>query len=498
MPFRHPLRRLDLALGRDASLGTVMDRLAGIHGDRRMVAEPTSGRELSYRQGAELVSQWSAGVAGRVARGDRVVVALPGGYDQFLACLAVARAGALPVPVNAQMSPAEVRHVESDARAAVTLRSVADLASTVRSIDAVAAEPGDVAALFYTSGTTGRPKGAMLTHRALVGALGPMSAVPDLPIGDAVAALPVAHIMGFVTYLGLALAGVPAVSFERFRPLEVLDAIEGRRAAVFVGVPTMYRMLLEAGADERDLSSVRLWISGADVMPPDLRRRFQRFGATVTLPLVGPLGEAAFVEGYGMVEVGGAVAVKVAAPGPSLGGDSVGFRIPGYRFRVVDEHGRGVRLGAVGELLLKGPGVLRGYWGAPEATAAVLDDDGWLHTGDLVRRGPLGTIVFQGRSKLVIKSGGYSVYPREIEEVLEEHPDVVEAAAVGVDDPKLGEIPVAAVRLRPGARVSGTKLVAWAGERLSAYKAPRQVKVVRDLPRTGTEKVQADRVRELF
>jgi acyl-CoA synthetase (AMP-forming)/AMP-acid ligase II len=338
----------------------------------------------------------------------------------------------------------------------------------------------------------------MLTHRSLVGALGPMSVIPELPIGEAVAALPVAHIMGFVTYLGLALAGVPAVSFERFRPLDVLDAIESRRAAIFVGVPAMYRMLLEAGAADRDLTSVRIWISGADVMPPDLRRRFQRFGATATLPVIGPVGDATFVEGYGMVEVGGAVAVKVATPGPSLGGDSVGFRIPGYRFRVVDEQGRNVRLGGVGELVLKGPGVLRGYWGAPEATADVLDGDGWLHTGDVVRRGPLGTIVFQGRSKHVIKSGGYSVYPREIEQVLEEHPDVVEAAAVGIDDPKLGEVPVAAVRLRRGARVSGSKLVAWADERLSAYKAPRRVKVVRDLPRTGTEKVQADRVRELF
>jgi acyl-CoA synthetase (AMP-forming)/AMP-acid ligase II len=496
--FSHPLRRLGLALGRDASLGVLMDRLAEIHGDRVLVTEPGRGRELTYRDAAEIVSQWSAGVAARVEPGERVVVAIAGGYDQFLACLAVARAGALPVPVNAQMSPAEVTHVERDARAALTIRSVADLAHHAMSIDPVASSPTDVGALFYTSGTTGAPKGAMLTHRALVGPLRGMSAVPALPIGEAIAALPVAHIMGFVTYLGLAVSGIPVVSFERFRPIEVLDAIEARHVSVFVGVPAMYRMLVEAGAADRDLSSVRLWISGADVMPPDLAKEFQEFGAAVALPVVGAVGDAAFVEGYGMVEVGGAVAVKVSAPGVSIGGASLGFRIPGYRFRVVDRSGSTVRHGEVGELVLKGPGVLEGYWESPEATAAVLDGDGWLHTGDLVRRGPFGTIVFQGRSKNVIKSGGYSVYPREIESVLEEHPDVLEAAAVGVDDDKLGQVPVAAVRIRPGSKVTGRKLEGWAGERLSAYKAPRRVMVVADLPRTGTEKVQADRVRELF
>jgi acyl-CoA synthetase (AMP-forming)/AMP-acid ligase II len=494
--FPHPLRRLSLA--REASLGVLMDRLAEIHGDRVLVREPARGRELTYRCAAEIVSQWSAGVAARIEPGERVVVAIPGGYDQFLACLAVARAGALPVPVNAQMSPAEVEHVERDARAALTIRSVADLAHHAVAIDPVTASSDDLGALFYTSGTTGAPKGAMLTHRALVGPLRGMSAVPTLPIGEAVAALPVAHIMGFITYLGLAVSGIPVVAFDRFRPVEVLDVIEERHISVFVGVPAMYRMLLEAGAADRDLSSIRLWISGADVMPPDLIEAFQGFGAAVSLPVVGTHGDATFVEGYGMVEVGGAVAMKVSAPGLRVGGDSYGFRVPGYRFRVLDADGRSVRHGEVGELVLKGPGVLQGYWEAPEATAAVLDDDGWLHTGDLVRRGPLGTIVFQGRSKNVIKSGGYSVYPREIESVLEEHPDVLEAAAVGVDDPKLGQVPAAAVRIRSGATVTASQIEAWAGDRLSAYKAPRRVLIVADLPRTGTEKVQAEKVRELF
>ncbi|MCC6224832.1 MAG: AMP-binding protein [Microthrixaceae bacterium] len=493
-----PVQRFRLVSGRSSTLGTVMAELAAIHGNRRLVTEPATGRELTYRQAAELVASWSAGIAQRISPGDRVVVAVPNGYDQFLMCLAVSRAGGLPVPVNAQMRASEIDHVEADSEAALRIRSVGDLAGLAEAIDAVAASPGDVGALFYTSGTTGSPKGAVLTHRALVGQLGVGAALPKVPIRESVAALPVAHIMGFITLLGMAMAGIPVVSFERFRAAEVLDAIEQRRSSLFVGVPAMYRMLLEAGAAERDLSSVRVWVSGADVMPPELARTFQGFGSMATLPLVGSVGGALFVEGYGMVEVGGGVAVKMLVPGVPTRGDALGFRLPGYHFRVVNQAGQGVRHGEVGELLLRGPGVLRGYWNAPEATAAVLDDDGWLHTGDLVRRGPAGTVIFQGRSKQVIKSGGYSVYPVEVAAALEQHPDVLEAAAVGMVDDKLGEVPVAAVRIRPGARVRPDQLVAFAADRLAHYKAPRQVMVVDDLPRTGTEKVQADRVRELF
>ena len=269
---------------------------------------------------------------------------------------------------------------------------------------------------------------------------------------EAVVALPVAHIMGFAVLLGLACSGVPAYVLARFRPDDVLDALEQRRATIFVGVPAMYRLLLEAGAEERDLSSVRVWASGADVMPADLAERFQRLGATAKLPFVGPVGKAVFFEGYGLAESAGAVAVKASLPllDRLLPGDSVGTPLPGYRFKVVDDEGRPVRPGQVGELWVKGPGVTPGYWGDVSATEAVLTDDGWLRTGDLARRGPLGTVRFSGRSKHVIKRGGYSVYAVEVEAALEEHPAVVEAAVVGLPDERLGEVPAAAVRLAAG------------------------------------------------
>jgi acyl-CoA synthetase (AMP-forming)/AMP-acid ligase II len=297
----------------------------------------------------------------------------------------------------------------------------------------------------------------------------------------------------------LACSGIPVYFLPRFRPDEVLDAIEQRHASIFIGVPAMYRMMLEAGAEHRDLSSVRIWGSGADAMPADLAAKFKQLGATASLPIVGAVGEALFFEGYGMVETGGGAAVKASPPMLNLGlGESLGFPLPGYRFRVVDESGDDVATGQIGELLLKGPGVTRGYWGDVAATEATLTDDGWLRTGDLARKGMLGTIVFAGRKKDVIKNGGYSVYALEVERALEEHPNVLEAAVLGIPDDRRGEVPVAVIRLSPGASVQADDLIAWAGERLASYKVPHRIVFADELPRTGTRKVQKRELLSLF
>jgi acyl-CoA synthetase (AMP-forming)/AMP-acid ligase II len=366
---------------------------------------------------------------------------------------------------------------------------------------AVPSGRNDVAALFYTSGTTGKPKGARLTNRALVGQMSTGALWPShLRRDEAVVALPVAHIMGFGALSGLAIAGIRVCFLSRFKPDAVLDVIEQRRSTIFIGVPAMYRMLLEAGAEDRDLSSIRAWASGADVMPPDLARRFQRMGATATIPGTNrSVGEAMFIEGYGMVEVGGAVATRISPPLVRLPlGDALGMTLPGYRTRVVGEDGEDVASGTVGELWVKGPGVLDGYHGNPEASAEAITTDGWLRTGDLARRGPRGLLFFAGRQKDVIKNGGYSVFAVEVEASLEGHPDVLEAAVVGLPDERSGEVPAAAVRLRPGASTTPEELVSWAGENMAPYKAPRRVIVVDELPRTGTTKVQKDQLRPLF
>jgi acyl-CoA synthetase (AMP-forming)/AMP-acid ligase II len=225
-------------------------------------------------------------------------------------------------------------------------------------------------------------------------------------------------------------------------------------------------------------------------------------GATITVPLLGGLGQATFAEGYGMVEVGGGVAAKVSPPfvGSGVGplGEALGFALPGYEMRVVDDDGHDVPGGQVGELLVKGPGVLKAYWGDDEATAAVLTPDGWLRTGDLARKGPFGLLVFEGRSKHVVKHGGYSVYALEVEHALELHPDVLEAVVIGLPDERMGEVPVAAVRLRQGASLAKAHLDRWAAERLADYKVPKRFVAVDELPRTGTNKVQKSEVLALF
>jgi long-chain acyl-CoA synthetase len=492
--------RLGIAALRRETLGGVMERMAKIHGGRRLVHEHASGRELTYADCAKSVRVWANAIAAEIEPGEPVVIATPNGYDQFLLCLAASRAGGLPAPVNDQMRDAEVEHVIADSGARLVIRSAGDLSRSSPESEPVLPPAADVAALFYTSGTTGKPKGAALTHRALVGQLSGAALWPTgIRRDEVVAGLPVAHIMGFAAYLGLALAGLPTYCFERFRPLEVLEVIERRRVTGFVGVPAMYQMLLEAGAARYDLTSVRIWMSGADVMPAHVLRQFKRFGAAAHVPVLGPVGDATFVEGYGMVEVGGGVMAKISPPAMSLGaGDSLGFRLPGNRFRVVDGDGEPVGVGNVGELWVKGPGVLQGYWNAPEATREAVTDDGWLKTGDLVRLGPFGTVLFHGRRKTVIKSGGYSVYPLEVEATLVEHPEVIEAAVIGVPDAKLGEVPVAAVRLREGSVVRADAIIDWGAERLAHFKAPRQIRIVDELPRTGTAKIQKDRLYELF
>lgn len=507
MTLSSAVGRVRMATRRSVTLADLMSQLAELHGDRRFVTEESADgtiRELSFIDAALTVQRWSVAIAARSEPGRPVVVATPNGVDQLLVCLAVSRAGGLPAPVNPQMSDAEVDHVIADSGATLVVRDPAELAwgKGSRSSPVVAATPsaGDVAALFYTSGTTGKPKGAALTHRALAGQLAPAAAWPSfLRRDEMVMSLPVAHIMGFLALLGPAVAGVPVYFLDRFSAGRLLDVIEERGCSAFIGVPAMYRAMLEAGADERDLSSVRLWISAADVMPSELARAFKSFGATAKLPGLGAVGEAMFVEGYGMVEVGGNVATKVSPPMMSLGmGESLGFSMPGWKLRVADEDGQPVPTGEVGELQLSGPGVLKGYWGDDAASAAALTADGWLRTGDLVRSGPLGTVMFQGRAKAVIMSGGYSVYPVEVEAHLEEHPDVLEAAVVGLPDDKLGEVPVAAVRLEADAAVSLDELRDWAREQMAAYKAPRQVVAVDELPRTGTRKVQRDKLLPLF
>ena len=487
--------RLRFAFGRDTTLGTFLERLAAVHGRRPFVEQHPGAVTLTYEEAAERVACLAGGIRsklGRVSPGARIVIHVENGADVFLLALAACRAGGIAVPLTALATPDEVAQVASDSGAALVVHSSAEVFGEALPIAAPAA-PGDVAAIFFTSGTTGGPKGAELTHQALLGSwrLGPL-----YPNGvrrdEIVCGLPIAHIAGFTIMTLAASLGVPVYLLERFRPLDALDAIESRRATVFVGVPAMYRMMDEAGAERRDLRSVRMWASGGDTMPEELARRFRGFGAAATCPVVGSLGNAVFVDGYGMAELAGLAGIKVALPMGTL----PLLPLPGSSLKVVDAHGQEVRVGQVGELAVRGRGVLEGYHDRPDETAAVLSD-GWLRTGDLARRLPVG-VALSGRSKEVIQRGGYSVFPAEVERGLEQHPAVAEAAVVGLPDQRLGEVPVAALRLRPGASLEENTIGSWARHHLAAYKVPVRFLVVDDLPRTGPEKVRREAVRRLF
>ena len=221
------IERAGLLLRRDLTLGSLMDRLEKVHRDRQLVVESDGGLSLTYAQAAKRVRRWAGGIAARTTPGDVVVIAAANGYEQLLLCIAAARAGTLPAPVNDQMRKEEIAHVVKDSGATMVLRSAAEVDSAPPMKAAHPAKPEDIAALFYTSGTTGSPKGAALSHRALVGQASSAAIWPArLHRDEAVIALPVAHIMGFAVLIGLAFAGIPTFLLPRFNPVKVLDAIE--------------------------------------------------------------------------------------------------------------------------------------------------------------------------------------------------------------------------------------------------------------------------------
>jgi acyl-CoA synthetase (AMP-forming)/AMP-acid ligase II len=525
--------RLGLALRRDLTLANLADRLGEVHREQPAFllaarSRVAGGAAVSFADAARAVARLSTalGRAG-VRHGEAVALVPSNGCDYLLALLAVVRAGGVAVPINPVLKAAEVRALVQLSGSktlitdAVTMRravgpkralseverwlslgsspGATDLVALARRIRApdpampVAADT--VVAIMYTSGTTGRPKGARLTNDGLLALLSAAALQPTgLPgtVRRAVTALPVAHIMGLATSLGIAMAGIANRMLERFDPSEVLDWIERDRAELFVGVPAMYHAMLEAGAEKRDLSSVKAWASAADVMPRELARRFQSLGR-----LAGPI-PALFVEAYGMVELGGAAMAKVIPPGPNLLSTRLaGVPLFGYKVKVVDARGRRVPRGRAGELCVKGPGVLESYHDDPVSTGRALEG-GWLRTGDVARIGPLGTVFFEGRAKDVIKVGGYSVFPAEVEEEIRRHPKVSDVAVLGVPDPGKGSVPVAAVVPVAGRRLTVGELRTWAKRSLASYRRPRRWLVVRSLPRGSTRKVDKRKLARMF
>jgi long-chain acyl-CoA synthetase len=485
------------------NLATLLIETAQRHGDR-----PAFRLDESVLTYAAL-DEASARVAGLlrergVAPGDRVGIMVPNVPSFPVIYYGILRAGAVVVPMNVLLKGREVGFYVADpgvellfawhecSAAAQEGASEAGAEAIVvgpgeleRLLDAVEPAPavaeraaGDTAVILYTSGTTGKPKGAELTHGNLrrnveISAIGLTKLTEDdILLG----ALPLFHSFGQTCSMNSAVrAGASLDLMPRFDPTRALELMDRDGITVFQGVPTMYYALLNHPERERyDTSKLRLCVSGGAALPVEVLRGFEEtFGATI-------------LEGYGLSETSPVASFnqlgRVRKPG------SIGTPIEGVEMKVVDPDDNDLPPGEVGEIVIRGHNIMKGYWNRPDATAEAMRG-GWFHSGDLARMDEDGYFFIVDRKKDMILRGGYNVYPREIEELLYEHPAVLEAAVIGLPDERLGEEIGAAIALKPGAEADADQLRDFVRERVAAYKYPRRIWFVDALPKTATGKI---------
>ena len=502
------------------------------------------GRSLTYRELWREVEAFAKGLQEAGLRpGDRVAIMLPNSPQFVIAFYGTLLAGGVGVNVNPMYTPRELRHQLQDAgvqalvildqllpryqevKAEVPVRllvrtGIQDYLPFPKNLlyplmlrrkgqapkalegvpwraflkrgrpEPVAVDLDDLALLQYTGGTTGLAKGAMLTHRNLSSnALQVRAWIPDFREGEEVVlgAIPFFHVYGMTVAMNLALLGAAKlVLLPRPEIGPIVEAIEKHRVTLFPGVPTLYVAFNNfPGIEKRDLKSVRACISGSAPLPLEVAERFEK------------LTGAKLVEGYGLTEASPVTHCNPLYGERRLG--SVGLPLPGVDAKVVDEEGKEVPLGEVGELIVKGPNVMKGYWNRPEETQKALKD-GWLFTGDLARMDQDGYFYIVDRKKDMIIAGGYNIYPREVEEVLYGHEAVQEAAVVGVPDPYRGETVAAFIVLKEEYRgkVTEKDIEAFCRANLAAYKVPRIIQFRDSLPKSSVGKILRRELRDEF
>jgi long-chain acyl-CoA synthetase len=460
--------------------------------------------ELSYK----LLSGATAHMVGLlrehgVKPGDRVGIMLPN-VPYFAVCYyGILRAGAIVVPMNVLLKKREVGYYLTDpeAKLLIAWNDFAEAAQTgaeeagaecllvkpgefenqVGAAEAVTdvaeTDDGDTAVILYTSGTTGQPKGAELSNANLARNAEASRGLFGLGSEAVVlGALPLFHTFGQTCGMNATLGGGGTLTLiPRFDPAKALEIIQRDEVNVFQGVPTMYGAMLHLdNRDEYDVSSLKVCASGGSAMPVELMRGFEEaFGCKV-------------LEGYGLSE--SSPVASFNHPDRERKPGSIGTPIKGVEMKVVDDDGNEVEQGDVGEIVIKGHNVMNGYWKREDATAETIVD-GWLHTGDIGKVDEDGYFFIVDRKKEMIIRGGYNVYPREIEEVLYEHPDVREAAVLGIPSDEYGEEVAAAVALKDGASTSPEDLRSYVKEQVAGYKYPRKVWLVDELPKGPTGKI---------
>jgi long-chain acyl-CoA synthetase len=493
-----------------------LERAARARGDHPAIV--FEDRVLSYRELAGLTAALAAALArAGIGRGDRVGLFLPNVPEFAIAYHALVRLGAVSVSINVMSRRDEVRHILVDSAAAALVTTEDLLANvpppdeipTVRAIFAssetdarsegvtplaslLAAPAEDAplvdlpadtpAAILYTSGTTGRSKGAVLTHGNVVSNVEATRRIIGLREDDVtICFLPLFHCFGQNFVLNASLyAGATLVLRRRFAPEDTLAACERHNVSMFFGVPTVYIALLAHARAPQALRGVRYFFSAAAILPTQVERTWhERTGLHIH-------------EGYGLTETSPFASYNHSRAHKS---GSVGAPIAGVEMRVIDEDGRPLGDGEVGEICIKGPNVMLGYFGRDEETARAIVD-GWFRTGDVGYRDTEGDYFLVDRVKDMINVAGFKVWPREVEEVLFAHPAVRESAVIGVPDAHSGESVKAYVVPQDGAKVAADDLAAYCRERLSAYKVPKLVEIVEAIPKGATGKILKKNLRK--
>ncbi|HEV7654645.1 MAG TPA: AMP-binding protein [Mycobacteriales bacterium] len=498
----------------ETHLGALVESAFERRGDETTLVY--EGRRLSAAERLDAVRRLTGGLVGLGIRpGERVVVCMANGPEVEVAYGAIWRAGAVVTPVVFLLSEAELRHVLADSGAVAVITSpellvrvapaaaaapavrhvivAGDAPGTVPYAELVAADPhplvdrkaDDLGALMYTGGTTGRAKGVMLTHGNLwwCGRCAYERGRDTYDGKSSLTALPLSHAFGLiVTIVGAFIEEQPgpSVLMRWFEPAGWLRLAAEHRVSGGQLVPSMLALLLQQPLEDHDLSELRYLSVGAAPLPAAVRAEWEK-----------RVPGAEVLEGYGCTESGAVISSSTLADRRA---GSVGRPLPRYEVRVVDDAGRDVAAGADGEVWARGPGVMTGYWNDPETTAGTLAE-GWLHTGDVGHLDADGFLWLVDRKKDLIIRSGVNVFPRDVEEVLLEHPGIAAAAVVGRPDPVRGEEVVAFVAARPGSILDAAEVEAFAAARLSGIHRPHDVRVVDTIPVTSVGKTDRKALR---
>jgi fatty-acyl-CoA synthase len=500
----------------------VLGERARLTPDKIALVDVDTQERLTYRQLDERATRCAQSWQRLgLAKGDRVAILAHNRIEYLEVFFAAAKTGHVLVTLSTRLTPHELAHIVRDSRITALLYA-GELATTARALrelvevplwialdeplaagdpsyrklladtdpagfSRVRCDPEDVYCLLYTSGTTGRPKGVMIPHRMV--AWNGFNTVCSWQLReDDVSPIftPLYHAGALMAFLGaMVTIGGTIVLHHGFDLGEIWRTIEAEGCTVVLGVPTIWKLLMEAPEfATADLSRVRWFISGGAPLPHYIVEAYQARGVV-------------FRQGFGMTEVGiNNFAMTNEDSSRKIG--SIGQPMMFVEVRLVDAEGRDVPTGEVGEILLGGPHRSLGYWNDPEATAAAFDRQGWYHSGDLARRDEDGFFWIAGRLKDMIISGGVNVYPAEIEAELVRHPEVEDAAVVGIPDETWGEASVAFVVPRPGADLSPEALAAHLAQRLARFKVPKHYRFVKALPRTPYGKVVKAELRRQF